>query len=111
MHLFHVCSYTEVLVHFRDDFLATVDANVIIHQLREFGIVSRSEMVTIERCRDADQNHILLDILQQKLDVNSLKTLCDVMIHRSSSKMQSLAYQMKAMLDCKSCMLMCSVHT
>ena len=108
-HLFPVCSNTEVLDHFREQFLAEVDAKAIIFELYQAKIVSYSEMVTILRCdNEVEMNHILHDILKQRCDEKNLKKVCDVM--GKISRMGLLASEMRNMLDRKLGLHLCPVN-
>ena len=110
LHLFPVCAAKQVLDHFRDRFIDTVDANAIVHELKHQKIIYDGDWNTIMTNRDrTQQNQYLHGRLLQTCDQNALGKVCKIIIDvQGNPRMNGLGNEMKDMLGGKCCVLGCT---
>ena len=107
VYIFPVCAAEQVLRDFRTSFLITVDANAIVYELKNKGIIDSGDLKTITRTPGAqEQNQYLHECLKNKCDEDALMVVCEVIINvRGYPKMKRLGKKMKSALEGKLCVL------
>ena len=110
LQLFPVCAAEEVLNHFRDRFIAAVDANAIVFELSHEYIISDGVLHHIKMIFDrTQQNQILHDCLRRMCTEEALRRFCEIIIAvQGNPKMEALGRDMKSMLESKCCVLVCT---
>ena len=69
----------QVLDHFRDRFIAEVDANAIVLELEHCGIISNGDQTDVRQETNAtEQNQLLHAYLKKKCTVEALMVVCDI---------------------------------
>ena len=99
--LFNAGSAERVLDHFRDRFIAEMDANAIVMDLEYRGLISNGDQQTITQESDPSwQNQILHACLTMKCTVRALQDVCDIItMVKGNPKMRSLGKDMKTELE------------
>ena len=107
VYIFPVSVAEQVLGDFRTRFIDTVDADAIVFELKNKGIIDGGDLTTITRTPGSTQkNSILHDCLLQKCDEEALMVVCEVMIAaKGNPKMKRLGNDMKSALKGKLCAL------
>ena len=87
----------EFLDHFRQQFIAEVDASAIVLELEHRGIISNGDQKTISRNEDSTQQSQLLHAcLKKKCDAKALTNVCDIIATvKGNPKMKSFGEHMK----------------
>ena len=90
----------QVLDHFRDKFIADMDANTVLWELLYKGIIPRGVQERISKADEPKQrNEILHDCLQRTCTTEALMEVCDIIVAvRGHPKMQELGKVMKKRL-------------
>ena len=79
-----------------------MDANKIVHDLQDWGIIGDGDLKTIEKTSDKkQQNQTLHYRLLHTCDDEALMTVCKIMIDAGVPKMRGLGNEMKNMLEGK----------
>ena len=93
----------QVLCQFRDQFIAAVDANAIVHDLQHKGIIDSGDLGKITTAAGQTlQNRILYKCLEEKSTDEALMKVCDMIVAvRDNPKMRALGKDMKGMLEGK----------
>lgn len=106
-YIFPVSAAGQVLGDFRTRFIDTVDADAIVYELKDKGIIDDGDLTTIRRTPGSSQkNSILHDCLLQKCDEDALMVVCEVMVAvKGNPKMKRLGNEMKSVLESKLCAL------
>ena len=99
--LFNAGSAERVLDHFRDRFIAEMDANAIVMELRYRGLISNGDQRTITQESDPSrQNQILHARLMMKCTVRALQDVCDIITAvKGNPRMRSMGQDMKTELE------------
>ena len=84
-----------------------VDANAIVYELKNMGIIDGGDLTTITRTPGAQKkNEYLHECLKNKCDEVALMEVCKVFINvKGNPKMKSLGKKMKSALEGKLCVL------
>ena len=91
----------KVLDTFRKRFVAEMDADAVVHELKHQEIIPPGVAANISRNRDrTQQNEILWDSFKERCTEEALITACDIMIAvRGNSKLNDLGKDMKEALE------------
>ena len=101
-YIFPVSAAGQVLGDFRTPFIDTVDADAIVYELKNKGIIDGGDLITITRTPGSTQNSILHDCLLRKCDKDALMEVFAVMIAvKGNPKMKRLGEEMKSALESK----------
>ena len=97
----------QVLDHFRDQFIADMDANTVVWDLLYKGIIPRGVQERISKVDEPKQrNEILHDCLQRTCTKEALMEVCDTIVAvRGHPKMQDLGQVMKRRLHTGECVV------
>lgn len=96
-------------MHFRDQFIRDVDANAIVFELKNKGIISDGDERGVSQKLDAtQQNQFLHDRLTKVCTDRALKMVCDILIAAKNMRMNELGEEMKSMLEGGKCCAVCS---
>ena len=95
----------QVLDHFRDQFIADMDANTVVWELLYKGIIPRGVQERISKVDEPKQgNEILHDCLQRTCTKEALMEVCDIIVAvRGYPKMRDLGQGMKRRLHTSEC--------
>ena len=94
----------QVLGHFQRRFIDSLDANAIVHELVQEGIIGNRDLTTITRNPDArQQSQCLHACLLQMCDEDALMKVCEIVIKQGNPTMKALGEEMKSMLEGKCC--------
>ena len=87
----------EFLDHFRQQFIAEVDASTIVLELEHRGIISNGDQKTISRNEDGTQQSQLLHAcLKKKCNAKALTDVCDIIATvKANPRMKSFGEHMK----------------
>ena len=109
---FHSGLAEQVLDHFRERFIAEMDANAIVLELEHRGIISNGDQTEVRQETNAtEQNQLLHACLKKKCTVEALMVVCDVITKvKGNPKLQSLGEDMKTELEKGLCSV-AGVHT
>ena len=92
---------------FRQRFIADVDANAIVYELENQGIISDGDLTVVTSTPSATQkNEFLHRCLKRKCTTETLLQVCDIMTHcRGNSRMNQFGKVLKSALDgrCTDC--------
>ena len=90
----------KALDHFRDQFIADMDANTVVWELLYKGIISRGVQERISKTDEPKQrNELLHDCLQRTCSKETLIEVCDIIIAvRDNPKMRAFGEVMKRRL-------------
>ena len=97
----------QVLGHFRDQFIADVDANTVVWELLYKNIIPRGVQKRISRTDEPkQQNQILHDCLQRMCTKEALMEVCGIIVAvRGNPKMRELGEAMKRRLLTGKCVV------
>ena len=97
----------QVLDHFRDQFIADMDANTVVWDLLYKGIIPRGVQERISKVDEPKQrNEILHDWLQRTCTKEALTEVCDTIVAvRGHPKMRDLGQGMKRRLHPGECVV------
>ena len=94
----------QVLGHFQSQFIQSMDANAIVHDLVHKGIIGNHDLTIITRKPDArQQNQYLHACLLRTCDEEALVKVCDIVVEQVNPRMKALGEDMKSMLEGKCC--------
>ena len=94
----------QVLGHFRSQFIQSMDANAIVHDLVHKGIIANRDLTTITRKPDArQQNQYLHACLLRTCDEEALMKVCEMVVELDNPTMKALGEDMKSLLMGKCC--------
>ena len=101
----------QVLNHFRDQFIAEMDANSVIMELLHKGIIPHSVQVTISQTNSPEQQNAFLHAqLQRTCTDDALKVACRVISAvKGNPKMIALGNDMLSQLELGMCTYVCSI--
>ena len=87
----------EFLDHFRQQFIADVDASAIALELEQRDIISNGDQKTISRNEDGtQQSQLLLAFLKKTCDAEALMDVCDVIaMVKGNRRMKSFGSHLK----------------
>ena len=91
----------QVLSDFRDQFIADVDARIVVWELLYLGIIPSGVPEMITRTKEPkQQNEILHDYLQRTCTEETLMDVCDIIVAlKGHPKLRELGEAMKSRLQ------------
>ena len=91
----------QVLDHFRDRFIAEMDANAIVLELEHRGIISNGDQTEVrQETNPTQKNQLLHACLKKKCTLEALMVVCDVITEvKGNPKLKSLGEDMKTELE------------
>ena len=99
----------QVLNEFRDKFIEDMDAEKVLWDLLEKGIIDGGNLRAITESKDTIQQNKMLHLcLKQKCTLKAFKTVCEVIIEvKGYPKMRALGEDMRQKLETGVCVCVC----
>ena len=99
----------QILEHFRDRFIAEMDANAVVMELQHEGIIPSDVQVTISQTKSPEQQNTFLHAgLKRTCTDDALKTACQIIrAVKGNPKMVALGNNMQRMLESGVCVRAC----